>query len=261
MTSKSSGTRPPASPGVLGGAFGPSKTSLVSQLVAGLRDMVFTGRLAPGTRLLQEQLAAELGVSRTPLREAIGTLVNEGLLVPIPGSGNGTVKVVELAADDVLELYQVREVIDGLAARLCAQRDLDADSRSRLQAALNHFTASCDPFDLTAYVTTHADFHVEILRTCGNARLLQMESLVRMSAEMLFRRFAGRGSEMKRSIAAHQNILRAIFEGDASRAEELARAHICVAANRWVPVMRAEEEQSRQQPVSDRPGPGVGRQR
>jgi GntR family transcriptional regulator, vanillate catabolism transcriptional regulator len=244
VTSKASERRPQEASGLLGGVLGPSKVSLVSQVVAGLRDMVFNGRLEQGTKLLQEQLASELKVSRTPLREAIGILVSEGLLVPVPGSGNGTVKVLELTADDVAELYQVREMIDGLAARLCATRQLDALWRARLQGAFDDFAEACEPFDLTAYVTAHAQFHVEILRACGNTRLLQMESLVRLSAEMLFRRFAGRGHEMKRSIPAHQSILRAILEGDASRAEELARSHICGAADRWVPILRSEEEQS-----------------
>jgi DNA-binding GntR family transcriptional regulator len=231
-------------PGLLGGAFGASRTSLVSQLVDGLRDMIFTGRLSPGTRLLQEQLAAELGVSRTPLREAIRILVADGLLVPVPGSGNGTVKVVELTADDVVQLYQVREVIDGLAARLCAERELPPAVQARLKASLDRLSGSCEPFDLTEYVTAHADFHVAILRDCGNARLSHMEPLVRLSAQMLFRRFVGRGNEMKRSIAAHRDILAAILDSDAPRAEKLARDHICVAVNRWVPVMRAEEAQA-----------------
>lgn len=232
----------PSAPRLLGGVIETSRSSLVPQLVEGLREMIFNGRLAPGTRLLQEQLAAELGVSRTPLREAIRTLVADGLLVPVPGSGNGTVKVVELTADDVLQLYQVREVIDGLAARLCAERELTPELRARLAGSLDRLRQSCEPFDLTEYVTAHAAFHVEILRDCGNVRLLQMESLVRMSAQMMFRRFVGRGNEMKRSIGAHQEILAAILEGDAPLAEQLARNHICVAINRWVPVMRAEEE-------------------
>jgi DNA-binding GntR family transcriptional regulator len=232
-------------PGLLGGSFATSRMTLVSQLVAGLREMIFTGTLAPGTRLLQEQLAAELKVSRTPLREAIRVLVADGLLVPVPGSGNGTVKVVELNADDVLELYQIREQIDGLAARLCAERELAPALREQLTGSLDRLSRSCEPFDLTEYVTAHADFHVEILRDCGNSRLRQMEPLVRLSAQMLFRRFVGRGNEMKRSIAAHRDILAAILDGDAPLAEKLARDHICVAVNRWVPVLRAEEEQAR----------------
>jgi DNA-binding FadR family transcriptional regulator len=73
---------------------------------------------------------------------------------------------------------------------------------------------------------------------------LQFEPLVRMSAQMLFRRFVGRGSEMKASLAAHRRILEAILAGEPALAEQLARDHICVAANRWVPVMRAEEAEN-----------------
>jgi hypothetical protein len=105
---------------------------------------------------VRQQLAAELGVSRTPLREAIRVLVNDGLLAPEPASG--TVRVVEFSSDEVLELYQVREIVDGLAARLCAAADLAPQTKQTLEDSLRRFAASCDPFDLTAYVTTHAEF-------------------------------------------------------------------------------------------------------
>jgi DNA-binding GntR family transcriptional regulator len=213
---------------------------LATQVVDGLRNMVLSGRLPPGTKLIQEQVAAELNVSRTPLREAIRVLVNEGLLIPIPSSG--TVRVVDLSADEVEQLYQVREMIDGLAARLCASRELPSRTSDRLRNSVERLATASSPFDLNAFVAAHADFHVEVLRSCGNQWLIGMEPLVRLSAQMLFRQFASSGERMKKSIQEHRAILKAILGSDAAKAEELARAHICAASNFWVPRMRGENQ-------------------
>src|SRR5579862_4729146 len=102
------------------------RTRLVDDVTDRLRSMIIDGTLAPGTTLLQIDLAERLGVSRTPLREAFRILEYEGF-VRI-ANGNKTLEVVDLSDDDIIELYQFREVIDGLAARLAAKRGIsDAD--------------------------------------------------------------------------------------------------------------------------------------
>jgi DNA-binding GntR family transcriptional regulator len=164
------------------------RVPLATQVVDGLRNLVLSGRIPPGTKLIQEQVAADLGVSRTPLREAIRVLVNEGLLTPIPSSGS--VRVVSPSIDEVRDLYQVREVIDGLAARLCTAATLSPSVQAKLKESVDQLARASEPFDLNAFVTAHADFHVLIVASSGNTRVQQMEPLVRMSAQMLFRQFA-----------------------------------------------------------------------
>jgi DNA-binding GntR family transcriptional regulator len=222
-----------------GADFETARTPLATQVVDGLRDMVLSGRLPPGTKLIQDQVAAELNVSRTPLREAIRVLVSEGLLTSIPSSG--TVRVVALSAVEVEQLYQVREFIDGLAARLCAARELPGDTAEQLKDSVDRLARASSPFDLNAFVAAHAQFHAAILRSCGNHWLMQMEPLVRISAQMLFRQFASSGERMKKSIQEHRAILKAILAGDPAKAEELARAHICAASEFWVPRMQADQ--------------------
>jgi len=216
-----------------------ARTRLATQVVDGLRNMVLSGRLPPGTKLIQEQVALELGVSRTPLREAIRVLVNEGLLTSI--SSSGSVRVIDPSAREVEQLYQIREVIDGLAARLCAGRDLPSEITERLKESVERLARASKPFDLNAFVAAHADFHVEILRSCGNDWLMQMEPLVRMTAQMLFRQFASSGERMKKSIQEHRAILKTILSGDQNEAERLAREHISAASAYWVPRMQDEE--------------------
>jgi DNA-binding GntR family transcriptional regulator len=211
---------------------------LATQVVDGLRNLVLSGRIPPGTKLIQEQVAAELGVSRTPLREAMRVLVNEGLLTPIPSSGS--VRVVSPSIDEVRDLYQVREVIDGLAARLCSAATLSPSVLSRLKESVDQLARALEPFDLNAFVTAHADFHVLIVASSGNTRVQQMEPLVRMSAQMLFRQFASGGERIKQSTAEHQAILGAILAKDQEAAERLARAHISAASAHWIAKMQQD---------------------
>jgi DNA-binding GntR family transcriptional regulator len=211
---------------------------LATQVVDGLRNLVLSGRIPPGTKLIQEQVAAELGVSRTPLREAMRVLVNEGLLTPIPSSGS--VRVVSPSIDEVRDLYQVREVIDGLAARLCTAATLSPSVQAKLKESVDQLARASEPFDLNAFVTAHADFHVLIVASSGNTRVQQMEPLVRMSAQMLFRQFASGGERMRQSTAEHQAILRAILAKDPEAAERLARAHISAASTHWIAKMQQD---------------------
>src|SRR5688572_27325927 len=98
------------------------QSRLVDEVATRLRQLILTHQLPPGSKLLQSDLAERFGVSRTPLREAIRLLEYDGLVKV--SNGNRTVEVVTLSGDDFMQLYQVREVIDGLAARLLARRGL-----------------------------------------------------------------------------------------------------------------------------------------
>ena len=95
------------------------RTRLVDEAARALRDAILNGELSSGTRLRQVQLATQLGISRTPLREALMKLEQEGLIELLPRGG---LRVALLNLDEAVELYDVREVLDGLAARLAAQR-------------------------------------------------------------------------------------------------------------------------------------------
>lgn len=96
-----------------------SKRRLVDEAARALREAILDGRLRPGQRLLQDRLAEMLGVSRTPIREALQRLEREGLVRSVGRQG---MVVAQLAAQDIEEIYDVREVLEGLAARLAASR-------------------------------------------------------------------------------------------------------------------------------------------
>jgi len=219
--------------------FDVERVPLATQVADRLRQLVLAGRLPPGTKLIQEQVAAELGVSRTPLREAIRILVHEGLLTVNPV--NGSVQVVEISDKEARELYEVREVIDGLAARLCAGRHLSPEQLQELTDLATRMKETFEPFDMNTFITTHFRFHVTILRLADNSRLQQFEPVVGMSAQMLFQRYPTRIDRMTKSAEEHFEIIEAIASQDAERAERVARAHIRAASAFWLPIDPADK--------------------
>src|SRR5690348_13675855 len=96
------------------------RARIVEEVLHRLRDAILSNRIPPGERLVQTELAEYFGVSRTPLREALRLLQRDGLVRV--ADGNGTVEVVRLSREDMIELYAIREVIDGLAARTMAEQ-------------------------------------------------------------------------------------------------------------------------------------------
>lgn len=213
-------------------------TSLVDRIVQELRQRILRGELPAGTRLIQEQVAERMQVSRTPLREAIRVLTHEGLLIPVRGAG--AVEVVELSAQDAVDLYEVRAMVDGLAARRCAATGLsrsDATSLSQLATVLERAT---DPVASEDFVEAHTQFHVDLVKASGNQRLRQFIFVVEMSAQMLFPRLANGAERMKASGREHRAILDAVLARDEDRAERAARQHIAAASTYWLNLSKEE---------------------
>lgn len=219
------------------------RTRLVDEVTAHLRDLILNGTLAPGTQLLQIELSEKLGVSRTPLRESFRILERDGL-VRI-SNGNRTVEVVSFAPETLKEMYEVREVIDGLAARLAAQNGLGKDQDEEVRDALRTMDESVSPYKHDAYVTAHAEFHVAIVQGCGNNRLAAQLAMVRMTASSM--RFAiseadaaDRTELLRRSSEEHQAIYEAILSQDQRGAEKAARRHIASSRRSWLLERAAE---------------------
>ena len=208
------------------------KTRLVDTVADQLRDLILEGTISPGTRLVQEQLAEKLGVSRTPLREAFRILERENLVRVLPK--NNTVEVIQLTGKDALELYQVREMVDGLAARLAAGGSTDRATRphlERLTRVVQRIEAA--PFEIRNFINAHTEFHLRIAQLCGNAHLLQFSSVIRISTQMLYPRMRTGSERITQSVNEHAKILDAVLQGRAADAETLARAHIRAAMDFW----------------------------
>lgn len=211
------------------------RTRLAEEIAHVLRSLIMHGELKPGTPLLQLQLAERLGVSRTPLREAFLILERDGLLRT--ANGNKTVEVVTLDRRRLIETYQIREMIDGLAARLAAEHCLPEPLERVGHALARMLAASRSALDPAEYAEGHASFHLSIVDASGNARLSDFKPLVRLSTHMLQTRYLQQnvsGPELDTllprtihdSNCDHQEILTTISSGDGKAAEEAARHHI-----------------------------------
>lgn len=209
-------------------------TRLADDVAQVLHDMILDGELGPGTPLLQIQLAERLGVSRTPLREAFRMLEREGLLRI--SNGNNTVEVTRLEPCLLVETYQVREVLDGLSARLAAERGLTEAEVAELAGALDRMEAASGAFpSIGDYSTAHCEFHLGILRMSGNVRLLESAPLVRFSSKMLLTRYVRQHVRnpqplIREAVAVgnreHRQIFEALRSGDPAAAERAAVCHI-----------------------------------
>src|SRR4051794_34839107 len=118
----------------LGQASPLQRVRLVDQVTDRLRSMIVSGELLPGHPLLQIQLSERLGVSRTPLREAFRILERDGLVRV--SNGNQTVEVTEMTPTEITEIYQIREALDGLAARLLASTGMTAEVEKSLSQSI-----------------------------------------------------------------------------------------------------------------------------
>jgi DNA-binding GntR family transcriptional regulator len=184
-----------------------------------LRNRILEGSLAASESLNQEQLAAELGVSTTPLREALRRLETEGLVQMQP---HRDVVVAPLNRADIVSLYEVRRVLDSFAARLAAIRHDDEDRRNMEAVSKTLKSSSEDP------VSTNRAFHSAIYRSSHNPVLIDvLDSLWDRSDR--YRRAISGIARNPQVIQSHLELMQAVLAGNPARAEKLMSEHIRAA--------------------------------
>ena len=187
-----------------------------------LRRAILKGELEPGERLMGIALANKLGVSRTPIREAIRKLELEGLVVMIPRKGAEVARITEKDLRDVLE---VRTSLEKLAIELACDRITEDDIHD-LKLACKDFEESFGKDDLTTIAEKDVAFHDIIFRSTKNARLIQILNNLR---EQMYRyRLEYIKDEDKRKILIleHERILKAVRDRKVTDAKEAMREHI-----------------------------------
>lgn len=187
-----------------------------------LREAIFSGQLVPGEQLSVPDLSRRLEVSRSPVREAVLQLVADGLAIEQPRRG---VVVTTVEIGDLLEIHEIREFVEALSARACAER-IDAKGIEELRAILNEQLTSVEHGDAAGYFATNARFHAAIGRHARNPRLrdilLSLEGQMRLG----LRRVSSDPAQRTRGLAEHRSVLAAIEAGDPDLAEQRMRAHI-----------------------------------
>lgn len=183
-----------------------------------LLGAIIRGDLAPGTPLRDQDLAAQLGLSRTPVREAIARLVDEGLVETKP---NAYTRVAPLDDGPARDAAVVMQTLQGLAARLAVEHGLAPADLAEARAANADFAAALDRGDLNAALDADDRFHDVFVRAAGNAALVS--ALVRLQP-VLVRHETHRFASLpgRRSIAVHEAIVAAAEAGDADEAARQA---------------------------------------
>jgi DNA-binding GntR family transcriptional regulator len=207
---------------VTGGVEWKSRTRLVDEVVDVIRDRIYEGDYPPGAPIRQEQLATELNVSRTPLREALRMLEREGLVKVAPGRG---LRVVTADVPALIDAYELREMIDGLAARLAA-RGADRALVGRLEAILQAQEAALAPWTPPAYTAANVAFHRAIVEGSRNEHVVAELPLVRMTSQIFTPLKLLDAERAALAVVEHHAIAAAIAARNQDDAERLARAHI-----------------------------------
>ena len=205
-----------------------------------LRDAIRKGILKPGERLMEIQLAEELGVSRTPVREAIRKLELEGYVIMMPRRGT---YVANLPIRDVNEVFEIRTSLDSLASGLAAERITD-EELERLQRLLVLIGEYIESNDMDKIVETDTEFHDLLYQASRNSRLVGIifnlrEQLTRFRATSMS--FPGR---LRATLDEHRHIVEAIAQGDVKEAQQAAEYHMEKSEQTLLKSMEALKEKS-----------------
>ena len=194
-----------------------STPDLVDQVYASLLDAISDGTMPPGARIMQEDIAEQLAVSRQPVLQALRLLRKDGFVLDAPGRG---VRVAPLDVTRLVQIYQVRSTLDALAARLAAQACCCLDPKLLAQGRV-----AARGRDIKAMMTADAAFHTAIYVASGNPLIMQTAQ----THWHHIRRAMGavlQVSTMRESIwDEHEAIAKAIARGDEDQAERLIRQH------------------------------------
>lgn len=199
-----------------------NKTSLVDSAYAEVKHRILDNRYQPGYQALEQEIAEDLGMSRTPVREALIRLQHDGLVELVPRRG---VRIVPVVSSDMKEIYEVLTALESMAAELLARRQPDAKALAPMTSATDDMRAALERDDLEAWAEADERYHRALLDLCGNKRIASMANTVREQghrARMVTLRLR---EKPVNSIRDHRALLDAIEEGDWQSAKRIHYEH------------------------------------
>lgn len=204
-----------------------TQPNLAQQVQEAILDEITSGRLRPGSRVIQEQVAKQLGVSRQPVQQALHLLRNQGILRDAPGRG---LEVVPLDLTYVRQMYDIRSVIEGLACREAARKNPQL-ALERAMPVIKKGKEAIRRSDYGQMIAADMEFHSIIYDLAENPLVGAAMETHWTTARRVMGEVLHSDEEPRNIWAQHEAILEAIASGDAERAEHLARAHISQAAD------------------------------
>lgn len=187
-----------------------------------LKQLIFTGEIAPGERINEAALALRMGTSRGPIREAIRILTGLGIVTAVVNKG---VFVRKISVREMLDIYELRALVFGFAAQRAAENITDAE-RAEFERLLAQMDQAAESNDGTLYYDLNLAFHALILRLSGNGRAQQAYFDYVNELHLFRRRYFNAPGNMRKSNAEHRLIYDAIASGSAARAKTMAERHV-----------------------------------
>lgn len=194
-------------------------TSIVREEIAG---MIASGELSGGDRINESEVAARLGISRGPVREACRSLEEAGLLVSVVNQG---VFVREMTLHDARELYEVRGALSGLIGRLAASR-VTPTALQTLQGLLSDMNAAAEQNDLSGYYKLNLSFHELLMKVADNQTLADLYLSIVRQTHLFRRRGLVHQGSLQTSNEEHQAIVQALAAQDPAAAEAALTHHV-----------------------------------
>lgn len=193
-----------------------------------LQKLIYSGEVAPGERLNEAALAARMGTSRGPVREAIRMLTGIGLVTAVPNRG---VYVRQISVREMLEIYELRALLFGFAAQQAVDHLTDAH-RQAFEQLLDGMDSACDSGDGPRFYGLNLRFHALLMQLSGNQRAQQAYDEHVKALHLYRRRCFDASANMRRSNAEHRRIYDAIAKGAGTRAASLAQGHVLAGRQR-----------------------------
>ncbi|BDR76639.1 GntR family transcriptional regulator [Clostridium tetani] len=195
-----------------------------------LRAAIFDRKLEAGDRLIENNIAKSMGVSRTPVREALRQLEIEGLAINIARKGT---LVKGISKEDIIEIYDIREVLEGLAVR-GACLNISRKEILRLKEIIEIMSKCINKNDTDKYIKSHNEYNRIILNASKNKRLISKLEYIYEYLKSMRKVTLSNETRREKALLEHKNIVEAIEEGDEVLAEKLARKHVVNAKNSFM---------------------------
>lgn len=215
-----------------------SGNTVVDYTIEVLRDAISNGRFVPGQRLIVADITQEFEVSAGPVREAIRRLTGEGLVEIVPHRG---ASVRQIGIKDLEEIYQLREAIEGVAARCATENLKDLRHKAELKDLEREMHEIMSSRDGERFLDNNRRFHDFIYRMADNERMRQLLQQLMMPIYQLRLPHRMPSEDMTASFEGHQRIISAIQAADPAAAEQAMRDHVAQSGRGLISALQSAE--------------------